>query len=278
MRLNQRSYPHPVVGNRDDVPGAAFQSAIEMTTDKETVYLSATISCSSATINKLIQNGSAEYILHVECSNTLFRKAFGFSDASKQISIPADNLNDAVEVNAFVCAKKKISNYSVDKAHQDYGDATFEISKGDVLAVSDGHVFPIESTFDSMARIGSIMQIQESTKDGDAPMQVDFNGDKILIILSKQDFKDYKLLKNHEGVAGPLTTTVVLPVLVEALHQLKDEGEDEPGLRWARVLNRKLESLNLQDESDCLVAAQKLLELPLKRSLAASRQLAEASS
>lgn len=39
MKLSSRSYPHPVVGSRDDVPGAAFQSVLEMTTDKEAVYI-----------------------------------------------------------------------------------------------------------------------------------------------------------------------------------------------------------------------------------------------
>ena len=34
MKLSQRSYPHPVVGNADDVQDAAYQATVEMTTDK----------------------------------------------------------------------------------------------------------------------------------------------------------------------------------------------------------------------------------------------------
>ncbi len=113
MRLSTRSYPHPVVGNRDDVPAAAFQANVEMTADKQTVYLDVSINSSSATVNQLIKEKHARYVLHVECSNTLFRRAYEFSGDSYRCAIPADNLNDAVEVNVFARAARNISEYRV---------------------------------------------------------------------------------------------------------------------------------------------------------------------
>jgi hypothetical protein len=281
MKLSARSYPYPVVGNRDDVPGAGFQATVEMSSDKESVYIDAAINSSSVTVNRLVAEGAAKFVVHVECSNTLFRQAFEFAETSKRIAIPTANLNDAVEVNVFARAARQMPGYRVDAAHSDYGDAEFDIREGDVLAVGEGHVFHIESSFDSLSRIGSIMQIEEAKDDGDLPLRVDFNTDKILIILSKSDFADYKLLKNTEGVSAALTITIVLPVLIEALHLLKSEDndyEDESELRWARALRRRITALELDSESDYLILAQKLLELPMKRALVAARQLAEASS
>jgi len=280
MKLSQRSYPHPVVGNRDDVPGAAFQAAVEMSSDRENVYIDVATKCSSSTINRLMSEGAAKHVLHVECSNTLFRRAYEFSEPATRIAIPGENLNDAVEVNVFVRATRSASGYSVDAAHTDYGSATFQIGEADILAVGDGYVFYIESCFDSLRRIGSIMQIEESTEDGELPMRVDFNFDKIRVILSKADFRDYKLLKGQEGVAAPLTSTIVLPVLIEALHFWKsgEAGADDDSLRWVRALRSRIGALKLGSESDDLVLAQKLLELPLRRALVASRQLAEAAS
>jgi hypothetical protein len=280
MKLSQRSYPHPVVGNRDDVPGAAFQAAVEMSSDKENVYIDVTANCSSTTINKLMAEGAAKHVLHIECSNTLFRRAYEFPESSKRISIPGENLNDAVEVNIFVRAVRDASGYSVDAAHSDYDGAKFQIRQGDILAVGEGYIFHIESSFDSLSRIGSIMQIEEAAEDGDFPMRVDFNGEKIRIVLSKADFRDYKLLKAQEGVSAPLTTTIVLPVLVEALHFWKsgEAGAEEDSLRWMRALRSRISALELDAESDNLIVAQRLLELPLRRALVASRQLAEAAS
>jgi hypothetical protein len=280
MKLSQRSYPHPVVGNRDDVPGAAFQAAVEITADKENVYIDVAAQCSSSTINELLSAGSAKHVLHVECSNTLFRRAFDLPDSSSRVAIPAENLNDAVEVNVFVRAMRDAAGYAVEAAHPDYEGVTFEIRDGDILAVGEGHIFHVESSFDSLRRIGSIMQIEESTEEGDVPMKVDFNGDKIRIILSKADFKDYKLLKAQEGVAAALTSTIVFPVLVEALHFWKSGeagGGEEDSLRWMRALRSRILALELDAETDNLILAQMLLELPLRRALVSSRQLAEAA-
>ncbi len=250
-----------------------------MSSDKENVYIDVVTKCSSSTINQLMSEGAAKNILHIECSNTLFRRAHEFAETSKRVAIPAENLNDAVEVNVFVRATRDISGYLVDAAHSDYDAAKFEIREGDILAVGEGYIFHIESTFDSLSRIGSIMQIEESIQDGEFPMRVDFNGDKILIVLSKADFKDYKLLKGQEGVSAALTTTIVLPVLVEALHFWKtgEAGTEEDSLRWMRALRSRISVLELESESDNLILAQKLLELPLRRALIASRQLAEAA-
>lgn len=276
MKLSERSYPHPVLGNRDDVPNAAFQATIEMSADRHSVYLQTDTACSCETLNALLSAGRATRVLHVECSNTLFRRAYEFRGQQHRISIPADSLNDAVEVNVFVRATNRISDYAIPEAHPDYSGAVFDVRRGDILAVGEGQIFHIESSFDSLSRIGSIMQISESPKDGDLPMEPTFDQDKIVIFLSKSDFADYKILKQNATVRDPLTTTIVLPVLVEALHILEKEsdGRDDPR-RWVRALSRRLENLHLRTEMQPLYLAQQLLELPVKRALSSSRMLVE---
>lgn len=279
MRLSARSYPHPVLGNRDDVPGAAFQSTIEVSTDKQSVYVNVEVACSCEAMNALLVAHRAAFVLHLECSNTLFRRAYEFRESQHRISIPSDNLNDAVEVNVFVRATDRIPDYRIPDAHPDYAGALFDIRRGDILAIGEGQVFHIESDFDSLSRIGSIMQINESPKVGDIPMEPTYDGDKIVIFLSKNDFADYKVLKHHEGVRGPLTTAIVLPVLVESLYILKEEGNGmDDTRRWVRTLAHRIENVGLSTEMQPLFLAQKLLELPVKRALSSSRMLAEASS
>ena len=212
MKLSSRSYPHPVVGNRDDVPGAAFQAALEMSSDQETIYLDATVICSSKTINDLLKKKDASLVLHVECSNTMFRRAFEFAQSKFRAQIPTDNLNDSVEVNVFAKANKSISGYKVDLAHADYGSLAFDVEKGNILAIGEGQVFYIDSNFDALSPIGSIMEIHEAHQEGDLPMRVDYSGAKIQIVLSKKDFADYKLMKTMDGVSVALTTAIVLPV------------------------------------------------------------------
>jgi hypothetical protein len=276
MRLTSRSYPHPVVGNRDDVPGAAFQASLEMTTDKEAIYLDVVVNCSSKTINGLVKKKDANFVMHVECSNTLYRRVFEFHDNTYRAQIPADNLNDAVEVNVFARAAHSISGYRVEAAHPDYDKVTFEVDKGDILAVAEGPVFYLDAPFDALSPIGSIMEIHEAQQEGDRPMQVEYGGSKILILLSKKDFAEYKLLKTMEGMSVALTTTIVLPVLIEAIHVVQNEADDD--LRWVRALRRRLEHMQLKLDDEPLELAQQILELPVKRTFASARMLAEDAS
>jgi hypothetical protein len=247
-----------------------------MTTDKQAIYLDVAVKCSSKTINDLIKKSDAKFVMHVECSNTLYRRAFEFADGNYRAQISSDNLNDAVEVNVFARAARAISGYRVDAAHPDYGNVTFEIDKGDILAVGDGHLFYLDAPFDALSPIGSIMQIQPAHDDGDRPMQVEYGGPKIVIYLSKKDFADYNLLKGMEGMSVALTTTIVLPVLIEAINQVKTNDDDD--LRWVRALKRRIESMQLKTDDDSLELAQKILELPVKRTLASVRMLAENAS
>jgi len=275
MRLSSRSYPHPVVGNRDDVPGAAFQVVLGMTTDKEAVYIDADINCSSRTINDLVRAKDAVFALHIECSNTVFRRVVEFADPKHRVQISADNLNDAVEVNAFAVAARDLFSYRVDGAHADYGNAQFRVEKGGILALGEGRVFDLDPEFDSLRPIGSIMAIHEAQEDGDLPMRVNFSEPKIQVMLSKADFSEYRRLKPIEGVSMALTTTIVLPVLIEGLRIAKDNEVEYEGLRWVRVLRQRVEDMGLKLDQDALLLAQRILELPIRRALAAAMRYAE---
>jgi len=258
------------------VPGAAFQAALDMSTDKEAIYLEAVVNCSSKTIKDLIKKKDANFVMHVECSNTLYRRVFEFHDDTYRAQIPTDYLNDAVEVNVFARAARSMSGYRVDAAHPDYGTVAFDVEKGDILAVAEGQVFYLDAPFDALSPIGSIMEIHEAQQEGDRPMQVEFGGPKILILLSKKDFAEYKLLKTMDGMSVALTNTIVLPVLIEAIHIIQNDGDDD--LRWVRAIKRRLEDMQLKLDEEALELAQTILELPVKRTFASARMLAENAS
>lgn len=282
MKLSLRSFPHPVVGNRDDVPGVAFQATTEMTTDSEYAYVDTKVTCSSSTINKLVQEGNASFVVHVECGNTLFRKAYPFRQSEARFQISLQLLSEDVEVNVFAQADKDVPAYKVDKAHADYDTSTFGVERGDILAVAEGRVFTIESDFDSIRRIGSIMQITESHSDDEHPIKLNLLTDKLMVILSKKDFAQYKRLAHSESFVGPLSTIIVLPALMAALQHVRDEYADEEAResapRWVRLLYRRVEAMQLKFDSDNLELSQQLLDLPVRRALSSTAQMLEGDS
>lgn len=275
MKLSQRSFPHPVVGNADDVVDAAFQAAISVYNDRVNYYICVKVQCSSNTISKLVKKGDAAYVLHVECGNTLYRSATEFTQDEREFMIPGEYLNSTVEVNVVAQAKKDIAKYKVDQAHADYGDATFSVSAGDILAVSEGFTFDADINFDTLRSMSSIMQIREHDDPGDLPMEVDLSDEKITIYLSHLDFENYKIIRAHSALSASLIATLVLPALVEALTVLKGDHSDVEDTRWCRCLKRRIEHAGLSLEAHPLRLAQDLLELPIRRAFTSARALLE---
>jgi hypothetical protein len=221
----------------------------------------------------MIEKGRASYVLHVECGNTLYREAFDFASSTKRIDIPASKLNGNVEVNCFIRATRPLNKYQIDGAHEDYGGAAFEVGTADILAVAEGQTFEAEPQ-DTLQRIGSIMVIEESPKPDEHPMEVEFSTDKIRIRLCKPDFARYKELKSIPVLASHLTTTIVLPVLAEALRLIKQDDASLADLKWHRNLKGRLEDIGMLNDDDLLKAAQTLLDMPIRRALASAAQYA----
>lgn len=275
MKLSHRSFPHPVVGNEDDVVDAAFQAAISVHNDRVNYYICVKVQCSSSTISKLVKKGDALYVLHVECGNTLYRSATEFTQDEREFMIPGENLNSTVEVNVVTEAKRDIAKYKVDQAHPDYGNATFSVSAGDILAVSEGFTFDADINFDMLRSMSSIMQIRERDDPADAPMEVDLSEEKITIYLSRVDFENYKSIRAHPVLSASLIATLVLPALVEALTTLQGEHSDVEDTRWCRCLKRRIEHAGLSLDAPALRLAQDLLELPIKRAFMSAHNLLE---
>lgn len=278
MRLSTRSYPHPVLGNQDDIPHCAFQVNADQSFDHDNLYLSFDTDCSSQEIRRLISQGSAHYVVHIECSNTLYRRSWSFSEPRFSLSVSLDDICESVEVNVGICAAKDISDYAPDGVHEDYGDARFTIRPGDFLAITETHVIDVFPNFEALGRVSSIMEIRCSSHKGDAPMTVLFESPRIQIILSEKDFKQYALSKRNPDALGLLMCAIVLPVLIEAVKNTiaLDEEDILDGKRWQKVLSTRIRALGQHAaEIEPFIVAQQILELPVKRALASAVKMLE---
>ena len=273
MKFRPRSLPHPVLNNADDIPGYAFQAKFEPRADKQKFYLSISFQQSHPQIQDLIKKKKAHYAVHVECGATLFRKRWAFSTEEAAIDIRSEELRGRVEVNFFICAATALPNVKIHGAHDDYGAAKFSIRKGDILAVAEGQTFDAEKDYDSLKKISAIMQILAGEKE-DGPFELEYRKDKILIILSKNDFKTYGILRRNPKTSAALTGAIVLPVLVSILNEIDQGADDFESYRWYRNLARRLTTVP-PNITDNLLRAQEILEMPLSRTLSNLKEVEE---
>ena len=263
MKFRPRSFPHPVLGNEDDVYGYAFEANCTFQGDRQNYYFHTHYKTSNPTLLELLENGTAAYVLHVECGSTFYRKRFVLTKEADTIKIPADDLRFNVEVNFFICANADIPEYRIEGSHSDYGDTLFDVKLGDVLAMSEGVSFPAEKDYDAIRKVSSIMQVEKSDED-QGLMKVNPTENKILI-LPAADYDIYMQLKGREQFATILSGTIVLAALMEAINLVQAENSTWEGARWYEILKTRLESLPPSAETSTLIKAQQLYEQPVYR-------------
>lgn len=264
MKVNAKSYPHPVLGNGDDL-GGSFKVELPYELSRDAVVLHPSFSLRNSAIEELLKKGKASFIAEVECRGTFYRRSFQIGVQNESISIPAKLLRERVAVSFFVCATRDLEEYKPSEPHSDYEGAQFDVEAGDVLAVGGLSSFIAEKAFDPLRPpISSFMSIMEGNQH-EGPMEIDYEADKITIVLSKADWKSYVGVRGQKPVQGILHSAVVLPALVDAIHKIHTSPGEYERLNWFGRLDAILEAKKLQDK-DPFEAAQRILDNPSSRS------------
>jgi hypothetical protein len=276
MIVHKASFPHPVLAPfRDDVSPNDFEFSLKISWDADNWYLDVGFEYSNPTLSQLVQSYKAMHSVHLECRRNFYRELFSFQERSNRLTIKADELVGRVEVSAFVCAKEPVERYRIAGAHEDYGNSTFQIRVGDVLAVYSTQCFDAYIDYDPLKSISSILNIRRDQHRDDGPMRVETDDDIIVVTLSQNDYDKYTDLKADPAFGPLLANQVVVPSLLQCIYEIRDvsELEFEEGMashRWYRSVYKKLLDSGIdlrKPDRSALEALQSLLQLPLRRSL-----------
>lgn len=275
MIIRDRSYPHPVLAPfRDDVNPNTFEFAVVESHDGDNYYLDVSFDYQNQTLIGLIESGKAAHSVHLECKRNFYREIFSFPKRAERIAIRASEVVGRIEVSGFIKAQDLIPHYQIEGSHPDYRGSTFQIKCGDVLAVAPTQVFDAYVDYDPLRRISSILTIRRSEEIEEGPMKLDTLGDLIIATLSQKDYDRYADLKADPKLGPLLANQVVVPMLVEAVHEIREADENEFEIemskRWFRSIYKKFDDMGVKiRDSDVPVieAVQSILKLPLRRSL-----------
>lgn len=271
MLYNNRNYPHPVLGVGDSIEGE-FKIHFSVKAGKQTIKLDSVFMLGNEDLNNLISDGIAIFVIQVYCRATMFRKIFTSpSSVAKTITIPSYALRNEVEVDFFVCANEEIMNYSNSKSHSDFDGTYFNIEKGEILAYGGKGIFNANKTPEELKSISAFMNIDKYNKEN-GPIYNFYDGPKITIRLSENDYLKYQQIVSNKFVADIVHSTVVLPALMDAVNEVQSGANEFGDKRWYNILENMIYETK---EENLLKIGQKILENPVNRAFTTIQKMIE---
>ena len=288
MQINPRAYPHPVLAHwGDDIIDSTFQGVVTGSGAKNAYIFEAVFKTNNADLLTLVEQKKAMYAVHVECTSTRYRNLFKSQEERFSFEISAALIDGKVDVCSFILASTLIDRYRNTNFHSDYGKSSFQVKKGDTLAVAPDQIIEATKKHDPLRRVSSIFSIVQNDSEKATGMDINTVGPKVVVSLSKPNF-DASLSLRHSVAYHPvLIGSIIVPALVEVLDRLRraaQEGNLEmyTDFRWFLVIDRKLREKNIRLAEDpesftdsSLKIAHEILGQPLRLSLNGLRAMTE---
>lgn len=266
MKVKNISYPYPVLGNEDDVDGK-FNVDFRHTLGNEKIVLKVKFDLINKTLQDLIGEKKATFTVETECNSTFYRTSLLTYQYEDGLEIDTAKCRDRVVVKFYIRACEQLPGYEISNCNPDYKGMTFDLDKGSILAVGGQSSFIAEKGFDPLRPVvSSFVAVKEGPFE-EGPIAVDWgDDDRILIKLSKKDWAKYQTLKGRLWISPIIHSSIVFPVLAEAIRRAYADDEDIEITRWCGRLKTIIEQKSLSWD-DPFISAQEILQNPLTRSL-----------
>ena len=261
MRIKAKLYPYPLLEScfgQGDYVDSKFNIFVEQKNNGSNIELKFTPVLDNYGIQELINNGSADFAVHVESTLTSYRKLFRVKDGGLTVQINANDVENNISVCTFIIANKDLNNYRNDKFNEDYDGFSFNIEKGNVLAIGDSYELDINKEKDDIGNIQSIFGLIELKNEKEKDIKIDVSMEKINIALPKEEFNSFKRLMRAPENRAILHSMILIPALMEAIDQMKESvknGEfyNIQNKKWYRSLVKAAENINIEIDEETIL-------------------------
>jgi hypothetical protein len=273
------SFPHPVLDESDDVASTIEALNVAVTPSLGDVEIRYEVRSDDSDLWNLIERGLVRHSLQWTCTATIATAELTpvlerqvHQGVGLWATIDQRSIRGIVNVELRVVAVERITGHRWGRQHPEYGDASFDIEPGDVVALCGAFSFDAQKHYDPMRPpVGSCFRFSEKQlhKPG---LELAFDDDEYVdVMLPTDSFAELRRLGAHPELQIAI---VVLPALMRTIEFIKDaEGdrdeEDLSGRRWYRAIRDLIERNGSRDDPS-LVLAQRILDNPADRALPAA--------
>ena len=281
MRIKAKLYPYPLLEScfgQEDYVDSKFNILVEQKNNGSNIELTFRPVLDNCGIQELINNGDADFAVHIESTLTSYRRLFRVKGSGLTIKISANDVENNINICTFIIANKDLNNYSNEKFNEDYDGFTFNIEKGNILAIGDSYELDINKEKDDVGNIQSIFGLIELKNEKEKDIKIDVSMEKINIALPKKEFNSFKMLMRAPENRAILHSMILIPALMEAIDQMKDSvknGEfyNIQNKKWYRSLVKAAENIYIEIDEETILTlpsfetAQKLMSDTIGRGI-----------
>lgn len=286
MNITKRLYTYPVLSEeKDDYKSSVYDVDFQYRMNGvNNLLLEFNITLDNEEIRKLILDGKAEYVIHIECTNTAFRTTLHSITEQNNIDIPVGRIFGKLEVIALIVLKDNINHFVNSDWNDDYNGISFDLAKGSIIGYKNLPALDIVKNYEELTSASSIFTIYKRLTTVEKPMDVNIDSSLIKIGLGTQEYEIYSRFCKKTQFQPILNSMLVFPALVYVFEELKQETgiEANQGKAWYISLDKAYEKrgINFIDEikddtKTSVQLAQEAMELPLSKALSMFTELFE---
>ncbi len=278
MVIRNRLFPYPVLAeDTDDYREGSFivtPSVIgETLTD---FHLKFEIELDNPGIKKYIDSGKAEYVIHIECSQTSYRTMINTASDETHFILKKSDVNGYVNLLGMVVAKERIPFYRNVALDRDYDDTDIFFEKGSILAYYNMPRLNIYKHYEELSTSENLFVLCKHERNSELehnPISFELRNDQIKIFVDDDIYNSYIKIKDRTEMRPLITSSLLYPALIYMLEELSLEGEnafeDYQEYAWYKQINDYLKKNNkslyeiVKSPEPYTITAQELLKNPI---------------
>lgn len=241
MLRSNLCYPYPVLRSesidyRTDVFKVYLQEVI---TTQDGYNLNFDFKITNDNLNNLINNNKAKIGVLVKSSSVWYRKFFDLTNQNN-IFLSSREVYGKVELLPCVVATSRIEHYYSDNFEEEYKITSISINPGEYLAIGDELSFDALLDTDIFKNTASIFELAPTNEKN---ISYDINSDKIVIFVPKDIHQKYvSVALNATSPKSILNSTLVFPVLLSVIYEIKKDGELYEDKKWYKTIKKTIET------------------------------------
>lgn len=251
MKLKNKYYTYPVIDTFNNFyTNSSYCTDADISYDGTNVKLILTAKLVNPELEQLLKNGKIQFVHHIECPSTCYRKIVNSQNDMKELIISDKDISGELEICGFLIACQKLDKYENSLFIDELKGFKFDIDKGCVLAVGNAINFHIKKSRDDLSNTSSIFSISRNIDPKITEMIFDITDEKIIIKLPDETYSIYANMSENYLMQPVMHSILILPALQHLLYELKLKNEEQlyeaEESRWFKSLKIAFKKMKIE--------------------------------